>query len=465
MIETMNRLKDLKDSHSTLLRNALTSKIPIILTDGFVVDASHLIGFLCSMYWMCEVTKSPEDDYKGCHIYNIKGEDFDVIQIFGDSSNPAFNVEKLENGLPVTDTIRADLDFLQSISDKNRFLVIGRHYPIEIENGIANPLNYDLTAQVWGFYQLDGSNLVKSNDAVVIQRGKVRIVDKWFYGVTSCPIFINRKLPVNMLLEGRNCHKICSLQYGDGDIDTMLDRQVPEPYNGNPITSKLIFISSNPSIGEIEDNPTVLWDGDDMWDFFNERFNPQCPDSTAPYVYHPGNSYKYYPRCLDGMGDVKSPAMTRGYSKRPVPFWRNAAKIAELFLGKGATLQDCLLTELVHCKSKSEIGVPEAMDTCLDRFFGGFLDMITAVHKVNSGKQIVAVVTGKKTFDALNSYAAKYRFRTLSVNGITVWKVNGREINLIPAKHLSNYVADPNRNGAGFLQISPQEIAHIKSII
>lgn len=460
----MDRLNNLKNSNKTLLENALTSQNPITLTDGFVIDADYFIKFLHSMYLMREVTKSLEEDHKGCHIYNIEGEDFDVIEFFGDSSNPDFSVERLENGLPVTDSISVDLDFLQSKSNKNRFLVIGRCYPIEIGDSITNPLNHDTTAQVWGFYQLDGSNMVKSNEeAVVIQQNKARIVYGWFCSVISCSNFINNIDPVKQLSQDHPCHKICSLQYGD--IDTMLDRQIPEPYNGNPITSKLIFISSNPSIGEIEDNPRVTWNYNDIRDFFNERFYPQSPDSISPYVYHPENSYKYYPRSLAGKGDIKSSDMTRGYSKRPVPFWRNAAKIAELLLGKGATLQDCLLTELVHCKSKSEIGVPQAMNTCLERFLGGFLDMITAVHKVDSGRQIVAIVTGKKTFDAMNSYADKNNYPKLSKNGVTVWTVNNREINLIPAKHLSNYVADPDRNGAGFLQISPQEIAHIKSII
>lgn len=282
----------------------------------------------------------------------------------------------------------------------------------------------------------------------------------WFDSVIYCPYFTNGQLP-----EGHPCREICECQYDK----PLSDRQVPEPYNGNPITSRLIFISSNPSIGDNEDNPTTSWDYNDIWDFFNERFNPLRPNPVDPYVWHEPNTYKYYPRYKPETGVLKPnathPVTTRDYSKLPVTFWRNAAKIADLLLGQGATLQDCLLTELVHCKSKEQTGVHEAMCTCFGKFFGGFLDMITKVHKVDSEKEIVMVVTGKETISAINCYALKANYAFLVPNQIAVWVVNNRKINLIPAAHLSDRVTDPNKDGAGFLKLLPGQIAHIKSII
>lgn len=269
----------------------------------------------------------------------------------------------------------------------------------------------------------------------------------WLHSVVQCPCFSE-----GILRADHPCHKICSVQYSVH----IIDRQVPEPYNGDPERAKLIFISSNPSLAVNEEIPTKTWPLHVTEDFFNNRFRPNHPTASVPYVRHPAGTRKYYP--------AYRPMVNGIYSKRPVRFWGTAAKIAEFLLGKNTTLDDCLLTELVHCKSCKEVGVPEAMSECLGRFFGGFLNLITSTFK-SSGRPLYIIISGKKTFNALNDYANKNNYEAIRDYGLTHWTVNGCAVTWVPAEHFSNPVKDPSSDGRGFLNVDEDDIIKIKSNI
>ena len=57
------------------------------------------------------------------------------------------------------------------------------------------------------------------------------------------------------------CYKIVANQ--EGDINSF---SLPEPWNGDIINAKILFISSNPSIDEEEEFPTFLWDKKESFD-------------------------------------------------------------------------------------------------------------------------------------------------------------------------------------------------------
>jgi hypothetical protein len=62
------------------------------------------------------------------------------------------------------------------------------------------------------------------------------------------------------------CHKIVRLQ-------TSASFQLPEPWSGQIDVAPILFISSSPSIDELELYPDQSWDSDRTADFFYNRFN------------------------------------------------------------------------------------------------------------------------------------------------------------------------------------------------
>lgn len=145
-------------------------------------------------------------------------------------------------------------------------------------------------------------------------------------------------------------HEICSVQ------KNFIEKQLPEPWNGNIENARIMFISSNPSISEDEIYPTdnfAKWTDDKIADFFENRFTNGCRRNDGTPFF--------------------------------VNFWNGLIKhtnwISEICLGNSIPkicpegrnykdhyykLNDVIVsTELVHCKSRNEIGV----DDCLNDQF------------------------------------------------------------------------------------------------
>ena len=61
------------------------------------------------------------------------------------------------------------------------------------------------------------------------------------------------------------CHRIVGLQTGSLF-------QLPEPWSGQIDIARLLFISSNPSINELEEYPEKSWELHRTTDFFHNRF-------------------------------------------------------------------------------------------------------------------------------------------------------------------------------------------------
>jgi len=116
---------------------------------------------------------------------------------------------------------------------------------------------------------------------------------------------------------------------------------LPEPWSGDLKNAKILFLGSNPSYNCHEDYPTADTNPDEIIDFFLNRFS------------------KYSTKEL-------YPKMKKGYEKEKkwVRFWAGVrARANELSPDKTLVLgRDIVISELVHCKSKSEKGVKEAAD-------------------------------------------------------------------------------------------------------
>ena len=162
------------------------------------------------------------------------------------------------------------------------------------------------------------------------------------------------------------------------------DRQVPEAWAGNLHGSRLIFLSSNPSISEpmsgmrpdtAEDYPRTSSSDQRIIEFQGRRFDQSLP---APSVKN---------------GRYRQQNGT--YAHRPVVFWSSVQRRAEELLGRDADPSvNYVMTEVVHCKSKNEIGVLQAAGTCAKRYLNDILALTSAP---------IVVVVGKKSHDCLNS--------------------------------------------------------------
>jgi len=170
--------------------------------------------------------------------------------------------------------------------------------------------------------------------------------------IAHCPVVRDLR---NHKIDLHDCQEIVAIQ-------TDATFQIPEPWLGQIEHAPVLFVSSNPSIDEHEVFPTVNeqeWADQRIVDFFQNRFTPSS-------------------------GWVKDGKVLRddGYSGRKVRFWSSARNRASEILQKerGAVVPgvDFALTEVVHCKSRGELGVDSALRFCPNRYLGKVLEMAAA---------------------------------------------------------------------------------------
>jgi hypothetical protein len=149
--------------------------------------------------------------------------------------------------------------------------------------------------------------------------------------------------------------------------------QVPEPWSGDIEHAPILFLSSNPSFDENRSEEYPQWSDEWMADFFRHRF---------------GGGRKQW---IDEDG-VRS-LQWDGSRGKSVPFWREVrSRARELFERDVRPGVDYALTEVVHCKSKGQEGVKEALRECAGRY----LQPVVAL----SGAKVIAVL-GKQAEKAV----------------------------------------------------------------
>ena len=208
------------------------------------------------------------------------------------------------------------------------------------------------------------------------------------------------------------CHKIVTTQKEFGEEY----RQVPEAWAGNLEYSRVIFVSSNPSIS----TPRVPGTGEEypLAGFFNTMIaHPDWPiervidfqvnrldqSRTRPFV-----TGKAQFLCTDGLyRGSDSENGTRASQK----YWKSAMKQVQDLLGPTFDLsRDLCMTEIVHCKSKGEIGVSNASGTCSERFLGKTLQL--------SGSLLV-LVGGAKARVQVHTHRQEWQ-----EDGLVTWDIS-----------------------------------------
>lgn len=150
-------------------------------------------------------------------------------------------------------------------------------------------------------------------------------------------------------------HKIAMIQ------NAFTEKQLPEPWNGHLNSAKIMFISSNPSIDENEHYPNEHWSDDDVCSYFDNRFKALDRPGRVKY-------WQYLLKWTNWIGSHLDPVI------------RVRGSLRELD-------EHVIITEVVHAKSRHEIGVEECakcefekwMPEILSLFHG---DVIVVVGKV-----------------------------------------------------------------------------------
>lgn len=171
----------------------------------------------------------------------------------------------------------------------------------------------------------------------------------------------------------QKCEKIVLAQTG-------MIFQPPEPWSGQIDKAPILFLSSNPSISEEEMYPNPSWETERITEFFQNRF-----DSPSGWV----DSH---------LCALKRDGARTGW----VRYWAAArARVSELLGKPKAEIKvgvDFALTEVVHCKSRGQEGVFEALDFCSESFLDRVLSMSAAHVIVVYGDHAKRAVHGRYGF-------------------------------------------------------------------
>lgn len=145
--------------------------------------------------------------------------------------------------------------------------------------------------------------------------------------------------------------------------------QVPEPWRGDLAKAPLLFVGSNPAFDPTDGCPTAAWSDQKIADYYTQGFSRHFPKIER----------------TDRQG-VKN-----------VPFWSAVRKRAyEIYGPTAVSLQagvDFALTEVVHCKSRSEGVAKKAARDCCSLHFPAIAEY--------SGARVV-VILGKVAADVLH---------------------------------------------------------------
>jgi uracil-DNA glycosylase len=176
------------------------------------------------------------------------------------------------------------------------------------------------------------------------------------------------------------CRKVVDAQFSDANssiVDTDSWHR-PEPWSGPLAVARLLFVSSNPSYAHDEVYPSVDATAADVVHFFNNRF--------ADREFTDVNGFPAR-IARNANGD-------RQYA-RGSQFWPAIQRLAKDLLGDARgqlSAGHVCMTELVHCKSRQEVGVKEAVNFCERRYMSRILEESPANVVVVLGKHAKKLV-------------------------------------------------------------------------
>jgi hypothetical protein len=158
----------------------------------------------------------------------------------------------------------------------------------------------------------------------------------------------------------------------------------PEAWTGDLTNAPILFLSSNPSFDSKENYPNWMfdeWPLNKVEDFAIRRFTSEL---ERGYGASDGLPPKDIDRTIAKNGDLL----------HKVTYWNWARSMVAYIQGKDPSQvsahEDYVMTEIVHCKSKSEHGVSKARSKCKDKYLERLLELSSAQLIIISGKHACA---------------------------------------------------------------------------
>jgi len=197
--------------------------------------------------------------------------------------------------------------------------------------------------------------------------------------------------------ESHPCNKVVNWQVDEWEqrIHTIEGSVMhrPEAWTGALDKAKIIFLASNPSFNPNEAFPDYSpnWSEKQILDFATKRFT-----STDERGYGAVDA----PNMLEADRVIlQNGKVAQG---RPVPYWREVrGRVAEILnkdISEVSADHDYVMTELVHCKSFNEIGVPEALAFCnakwMNRIFMNSPARLVIVMGKKPAEKVLEVIPG-----------------------------------------------------------------------
>jgi len=158
---------------------------------------------------------------------------------------------------------------------------------------------------------------------------------------------------VSCITQPKHTHP-CSEIVSSQAAQSLATHQLPEPWSGDLVHAPILFVSSNPSISEVEEYPHWDWSDDAIIDYFTRRFE--------------GGRKQW-------IKDGTKTLQRDGTYARATAFWAAVRqRAAELLQRDPRPGFDYALTEVVHCKSLSERGIRKAQTYCVPHFLQRVLE-------------------------------------------------------------------------------------------
>jgi uracil-DNA glycosylase len=220
------------------------------------------------------------------------------------------------------------------------------------------------------------------------------------------------------------CREIVDNQKQQWDAETYERFQVPVPWVGRIDKARILFVASNPSISGDDDHARVGTNDDIIWESHHLAFG----GGSRPYI-------------IDGIKTTND----EGRPGHMVRYWCSIRARAREVLPGSIPGEDYAITEIVHCKSRREIGVPEAADECFGRHFDNVMSVAKAPLVV-----------------ALGAVAAKRFLNGSAAHPSTPieCEYGGRKRTIIFLPHPSSFVG-PKSIGARY----PDSLAALQSLV
>jgi hypothetical protein len=248
--------------------------------------------------------------------------------------------------------------------------------------------------------------------------------------VARCPIMAEC---LDREISTAPCAAIARFQWTSIDPATRIARwrqahQLPEPWVGHIAEAPILFVSSNPSIrGQVTAEGLAAPTRDGItWDTADDEIVDRFENAFDKYM-------------VDGVRWIGA--------KRATRYWSSIKRRAQELIPDRPVRpgHDYALTEVVRCKSRSEVGVADAAPTCIERH-------LTATIELSAARVIVGI--GAHARRALTR-----QFQLTSRDGVHRPSVGERERLVVFLPHPNSFGGSKSFEG----NLAPDELELLRS--